>query len=96
MTDLDNDNHPEICWRDHFGSEGAAREYLVRLPDGFMLSCGIDGDSERRAKQVARMLVDIDASDRDELKDMAVSALAAARARFEPEAATAYVDEDSA
>lgn len=54
----DNDDHPEICWRDHFGSEGSAREYLVRLPDGFMLSCGIDGYSEKRAKQVARMLVD--------------------------------------
>jgi phage recombination protein Bet len=42
------------------------------------------------------LLADIDASDRDELKDMAVSALAAARARFEPEAATAYADEDAA
>ena len=51
-------DHPEICWRDHFGSEGGAREYLVRLPDGFLLSCGIDGYSEPRAKQVARMLVD--------------------------------------
>jgi hypothetical protein len=52
----DKADHPEICWRDHFGSEGSEREFLVRLPDGFMLSCGIDGYSERRAKQVARML----------------------------------------
>ena len=46
----------EVCWRDHFGSEGSAREYLVRLPDGFLLSCGIDGYSSHRAKAIAAAL----------------------------------------
>jgi hypothetical protein len=39
------------------------------------------------------LLADIDAADRDDLKEMAVSALAAARARFEPSTETTYADE---
>lgn len=46
----------EVCWRDHFGSEGAAREYLVRLPSGFLLSCGIDGYSQKRAVDLSRTI----------------------------------------
>ena len=47
---------PGVCWREHFGSEGSAKEFLVRLPDGFLLSCGIDGYAERRAKKLAEII----------------------------------------
>jgi hypothetical protein len=41
-----------LGWKEHFGPVGSAREHVVYMPDGFILSCGIDGFSEERARRL--------------------------------------------
>ena len=42
-----------VCWRDRVTDMGPGQEWFVRLPDGYLLECGIE---EARAQRLARAI----------------------------------------
>ena len=42
-----------VCNRVHMGSDGMATEWFVRLPDGYLVSCG---NHEHRANMLAKSI----------------------------------------